>query len=69
MQGTLIGIEHSIFAFSYLIGPQVGIYVYEIGGISGLSIACASVFMLVFAIWSVSTPTVMVDPVDGKKND
>jgi len=69
MQGTLIGIEHSIFAFSYLIGPQVGIYVYEIGGISGLSIACASVFMLVFAIWSVSTPTVVVDPVDGKKND
>lgn len=69
MQGTLMGIEHSIFAFSYLIGPQVGIYVYELGGISGLSIACASVFMVVFAMWSVSTPTVMVAPVGQKKKN
>ena len=48
MQGTLMGMEHAIFALSYLIGPQVGIHTYGMYGITGLSLGCASVFTVVY---------------------
>ena len=48
MQGTLMGMEHAIFALSYLIGPQVGIHTYGMYGITGLSLGCASIFATVY---------------------
>ena len=53
-QGTLMGMEHAIFALSYLIGPQVGIHTYSAYGITGLSLGCASVFGLVYFVLMVS---------------
>eukprot|EP00944_MAST-04C_sp_MAST-4C-sp1_P000152 g152.t1 len=46
--GTLMGMEHAIFALSYLIGPQVGIHTYGMYGITGLSLGCASIFATVY---------------------
>lgn len=44
-----------IFAFSYLIGPQVGIHTYSAYGITGLSIGCASIFGFVYFMLMIST--------------
>ena len=49
-----MGMEHAIFALSYLIGPQVGIHTYSAYGITGLSLGCASVFGLVYFVLMVS---------------
>jgi hypothetical protein len=49
MKGTLLGIEHSQFAVARIFGPATGVAILGWGGISALSAACSSVFMLVLA--------------------
>jgi len=52
MQGTLMGLEHSFFAIAYMVGPQLGNKGLEVGGVSGLSAACAVFFGGVFLVFS-----------------
>lgn len=52
MQGTLMGLEHSLFAVAYMVGPQMGAAGLEAGGVSGLSAACAIVFGGVLLVFS-----------------
>jgi hypothetical protein len=52
MQGIAMGIEHSLFAFSYVIGPILGIKIYSVGGIAGLSIVCGVIFCATLYIWT-----------------
>jgi hypothetical protein len=52
MQGTLMGLEHSLFAVAYMVGPPLGVAGLEVGGVSGLSAMCAAVFCVVFAVFS-----------------
>ena len=51
MQGTLMGMEHSLFAVAYMIGPNVGVHVLNHGSISGLSLACSCIFFVVLTVW------------------
>lgn len=53
MQGTLMGMEHSLFAVAYIAGPQLGVAGLTAGGISGLSAMCASIFGAVYLVWRV----------------
>lgn len=49
-KGTLIGMEHSMFAVAYAVGPAAGVALLGYGGISGLSAACCSVYVLVLTV-------------------
>ena len=52
MQGTLMGLEHSLFAVAYMVGPQLGVVGLEAGGVSGLSFICSGVFAGVLLVWA-----------------
>ena len=51
MQGTLVGIQHCLFAFAHMIGPQMGAYMYGLGNISGLCFVSATVFGIVLFVF------------------
>ncbi len=50
MQGTLLGLEHSIFAIAYTLGPVVGSACLRVGGIGMLAAACGAIFALVYVL-------------------
>ena len=52
MQGTLVGIQHCLFAFAHMVGPQLGAYVYGLGDISGLCVAGAVIFGIVTIVFT-----------------
>merc|ERR1739844_267856 len=52
MQGTLVGIQHCLFAFAHMIGPQLGAYIYGVGDISGLCVVGALIFALVTKVFT-----------------
>jgi len=49
--GTLMGIEHSMFAIAGIVGPLMGTALFASGGISGLALTCAGFFCVVLAGW------------------
>ena len=51
LTGTLMGIEHSMFAVAGIVGPLAGTKVFAIGGISGLGLACGCVFLAAMLVW------------------
>ena len=51
MQGTLVGIQHCLFAFAHMMGPQMGAYMYGLGNISGLCFVSATVFGIVLLVF------------------
>ena len=51
MQGTLVGIQHCLFAFAHMMGPQMGAYMYGLGNISGLCFVSATVFAIVLFVF------------------
>lgn len=50
-KGTLLGLEHSLFAAARVVAPQTGVYLLKTGGVSAVSSACAGVFAVVLALW------------------
>ena len=56
MQGTLMGIEHAMFAIAGIIGPLLGTKAFQMGGISGLGFICAAFFFVVLSIWLAFAP-------------
>lgn len=43
MKGTLLSLEHSIFAAARVVGPTIAIYVLEQHQVTGLNLLCAGV--------------------------
>lgn len=50
-KGTLLGLEHSLFAAARVFAPFIGIYLLEQGGICLVSVASCGMFGAVFAMW------------------
>jgi hypothetical protein len=59
MHGTLMGIEHSLFALANIVGPAAGTYLYSVVGLSGLSGTCGGLFIFVlFVFYCLHAPIV-----------
>lgn len=50
-KGTLVGIEHSIFAAAGALGPAVGAPLFQARGVGGLAAAGAAAYGLLLAFW------------------
>lgn len=50
-KGTLLGLEHSLFAAARVFAPQAGIYLLDSGGVSAVTGACGGIFGVVFLAW------------------
>lgn len=53
LKGTLLGLEHSLFALARVVAPQTGVGLLQRGGVSLVSAACAAVFASVLSSWFV----------------
>jgi len=51
-KGTLLGLEHCLFAAARVFAPQMGVGLLQYGGISAVSSASSLVFFGVYIIWS-----------------
>ena len=51
-KGTLLGLEHCLFAAARVFAPQMGVGLLQYGGISAVSSASSLVFFSVYIIWS-----------------
>lgn len=51
MQGSLMGLEHSLFAVAGFVGPQLGVKLFNVGGIPGLCCVCSSIFFFTLIVW------------------
>lgn len=51
-KGTLLGLEHSLFAAARIFAPQAGISLLKLGGVSAVSATCTGVFGAVIVIWN-----------------
>lgn len=50
-KGTLLGLEHSMFAAARVAAPQTGISLLRSGGVSLVSGVCSVVFGFIFITW------------------
>merc|ERR1712086_495321 len=66
MKGTLIGMEHSIFSGARILTPAIGISILTSGGVVALYSTCASIFLTVFALWTLLSNKLL--PIGEKKN-
>ena len=69
IQGTLVGIQHCLFAFAYMAGPQLGALIYSIGDITGLSFICAATFCLVLFVFTKNYKEESITEVTKKVKD
>lgn len=51
-KGTLIGLEHSLFALARVWTPQLGLAVLTWGGVSGVSGVCGAVYFSTCLVWA-----------------
>lgn len=51
-KGTLLGLEHSLFAAARVVAPQMGVSILNAGGVPSVSGACAGVFVFVLLLWT-----------------
>jgi predicted MFS family arabinose efflux permease len=54
-KGTLVGIEHSLFALAGLAGPTCGQALHAAAGVSGLAAAGAGAFACLRLFWATQT--------------
>lgn len=50
-KGTLLGLEHSLFAAARILTPQIGVSLLKQGGVSLMSGVCCGIYLLVVVIW------------------
>mmetsp|Transcript_11695 Transcript_11695/g.16072 ORF Transcript_11695/g.16072 Transcript_11695/m.16072 type:complete len:409 (+) Transcript_11695:18-1244(+) len=50
-KGTLLGMEHSIFAAVRVFSPKIGVLLLQSGGVSAVAGVCAGVFAAVYSLW------------------
>jgi hypothetical protein len=72
-KGSLLGLEHSLFAAARVATPQIGVSLWQAQGLSAVSLACAAVFGVVSVVWKLFRPAFdnnsEVDAVDTGKKD
>jgi OCT family organic cation transporter-like MFS transporter 18 len=74
-KGTLLGLEHSLFAAARILTPQAGVSLLNAGGISLVSGASGAIFVVLVAVWETSKHVLLVSPagkvkrVDGEPDD
>jgi len=51
VQGTLLGVEHSLFAFARIGGPAASVAVFKGYGVSGVAGVAAAIFASILAAW------------------
>jgi MFS family permease len=56
-KGTLLGLEHSLFAAARVVAPQSGVLLLAWGGLTAVSMACSGIFFTVLSVWSIYSPT------------
>ena len=64
-RGTLLGVEHSLFACARIASPQAGIMILNSYGVPGVSGACGSVFLFVYLAWHLNVVQRMLDGGSG----
>mmetsp|Transcript_22958 Transcript_22958/g.25126 ORF Transcript_22958/g.25126 Transcript_22958/m.25126 type:complete len:420 (+) Transcript_22958:25-1284(+) len=50
-KGTLLGMEHSLFAAARVATPQLGNQIFERGGVAAVSFACAAIYGIITLMW------------------
>jgi len=56
-KGTLLGLEHSMFAAARVAAPKTGIALLRSGGVSLVSGVCSAVFAFIFITWKLCNKT------------
>jgi len=56
MTGTLMGLEHALFAVAGIVGPMFGVAIFQYGeieaqGITALQGVCGGIFLAVLGVW------------------
>ena len=51
LKGTQVGLEHAIFAFAALLGPNIGVFVLRMGGLAGCALAAGTAYLLLYTAW------------------
>jgi len=67
--GTLMGMEHSMFAVAGMIGPLLGTYIFQRAGLTGLSVLCATLFLAIYTLSFRGSLAVGVAGGAGKSKD
>jgi len=52
-KGTLLGLEHCLFAAARVFAPTMGISILNAGGVSHVCGVCAVIFLAVTAVWNI----------------
>jgi OCT family organic cation transporter-like MFS transporter 18 len=50
-KGTLLGLEHSLFAAVRIITPQAGVGILQNGGVSAVSASCGAIYCFITLYW------------------
>jgi MFS family permease len=61
-KGTLLGMEHSLFAAARIVSPQAGVAVLASHGVAGVSGACGAVFVFVLVAFNALGPHIVGKP-------
>lgn len=61
-KGTLLGVEHSFFALARVVAPQVGVSLLQTGGISAVTAASGSIYLLMSFVWNMFKSSLKVSP-------
>lgn len=58
-KGTLLGLEHSLFAAARIATPQLGVVILKSGGVSSVAASCAAIFASVYCGWNLCSKSFM----------
>lgn len=64
-KGTLLGLEHSLFAAARVVAPQMGVLLLQAQGISSVCVACASIFGTVSLMWNMFSGSLLIEKGTG----
>jgi predicted MFS family arabinose efflux permease len=56
VRGTLVGIEHAVFALAYMVGPVAGVRVQEKAGLGGVALCACAAFTALLLAWARGVP-------------
>jgi fucose permease len=59
-KGTLLGLEHALFAAARIAAPQAGILLLDWGGVSAVSACCSVIFLGVLLTWNAYSAKVII---------
>jgi MFS family permease len=66
-KGTLLGLEHSLFAAARIVAPQTGVFLLKKNGVPGVSGGCAIVFFLILMNWKLFSNSFIIENNNNNK--